>query len=256
MPVQPRPIEDEDSYRIAVGELTKRARPPWVLRVLMNALESYRQARKMGWSRPQNKDGVTTFHAFELDLQGDRALIELAGSVAAERPEALDPEHRRFVAELLTDPTLRGFVFVHDIVDGARRFEGATVSLGRVVKGSPRHRDRVDVIVEREVVDGAAGPAGRVRVYVDPFGGTPVVLDAVALGLVAEELFAALAAFYDRFRDVPEKAWRHWTQDYIDYFGPRASPVRGTAFPTPIDELGEPPRRGQRRTAPPAVASL
>lgn len=260
-PPGPGPIRSEEEYQLAVRELGKRSRPPWMLRVLMNALEAYRQARKMGWSRPQNKDGVTTFASFELDARIDRPLIERTlGALALEFP-AVAVDHAQFVGDLLTDPGLRGFVFVHDILDGGRLYEGATVSLGRVVRGSPRHRDRLDIIVEREVVGGASVSPGRMRAYVDPFvrlpdRHSPVALGPAALGAAGTSLFEELSAFYARYQRVPEKAWRHWTQDYIDYFGPRVRPVAGTAFPTPIDELHAPSRTGGRASRPPAPAPL
>jgi hypothetical protein len=232
-----------------------------MLRVLMNALETYRQARKMGWSRPQNKHGVTTFASFELDTRTDRPLIERAlGALELELP-ALAVGHAEFVRGLLNDPGLRGFVFVHDILDGGQLYEGATVSLGRVARGSPRHRDRLDVIVEREVVGGAAVSAGRMRAYVDPFvrppdGHPPVALGPATLGAAGTSLFEELSVFYAHYQRVPEKAWRHWTQDYIDYFGPRVRAVAGTAFPTPIDELYALSRTGGRASRPPAPAPL
>lgn len=45
---QPTPwIENESQYRSAVRQLDQNTRPPLLPRLLMNALESYRQARKI-----------------------------------------------------------------------------------------------------------------------------------------------------------------------------------------------------------------
>lgn len=233
-------IESESQYRSVVHELSKRARPPLVLRMLMNALESYRQARKMGWSRPQNKAGVKTFHSFELDAIEDRALIERALYVLAEEFPESRSEDRIWLGDLVNDSNLRAFVFVHDVVDNVGRFEGATLSLGRPVPASPRHRDRFDLIVESSVIDGRSVGICRVRAFVDPFrtpigDNPPRSFTSQSPGEPAASLFVALAHLYARYRDVPEKAWQHWTQDYIDYFGPRTAPVHGSFFPTPLD---------------------
>lgn len=239
--VETKAIDTEAEYRTAMSTVGKRSRPPWVLRLLMNALEGYRQARKMGWSRPQNKYGVTTFASFELDVVKDRALIDAAAALLQTRFATLHAEQRQFVNELMTDPELRGFVFFQDITDGERRFEAATISLGRVTQGATRHRDRVDLIVEREVIARLGMPNGRIRAFVDPFhpvaSGAPVALGAVDFDGESRSLLATLAAFYAQYRSVPEKQWQHWTQDYIDYFGPRTEPIRGTLFPSHPLEL-------------------
>ena len=54
-------ISDPDSYARAMRTLSDAKRPTWILQALMNAFEGYRQSRKIGWSRPWNKAGVTTF---------------------------------------------------------------------------------------------------------------------------------------------------------------------------------------------------
>ena len=69
-------IKNEDQYRSAVKQLDQDKKPAFLLRLLMNAVESYRQARKFGWSRPQNKYGLTVFRSFRLDRGRDQSLID------------------------------------------------------------------------------------------------------------------------------------------------------------------------------------
>ena len=59
----PHEIQTSQTYQAAMQALNKKNRPPAVLRMLMNAFESYRQARKTGWSRPWNKYRVKTFRS-------------------------------------------------------------------------------------------------------------------------------------------------------------------------------------------------
>lgn len=209
--------------------------------MLMNALERYRQARKMGWSRAQNKEGVTTFESFELQLPEDRALIGRAISVLDTDTPLGSAKLRDFVADLIRDHRLRCLVFVQDVIEETGTFESATVSLGRVSSVSRRFRDRLDIIVDRRISNGVAGNVERVRTYVDPFElpiheHPAVELRCSAPSASALALFGQLERFYGDHAGQPSsRQWRHWTQDYIDYFGPRTQPVLGTAFPTEVD---------------------
>jgi hypothetical protein len=235
-------IRDDREYRTAVKTLTQRSRPPWILRLLMNALEGFRQKRKMGWSRPQNKVGVMTFHSFELTEAHGWDLVERAlPTLLAEFPEA-DGDEAAFLEEMLQDRSLRAFVFVHEVNDDGALFEGATLSLGRIARASPRHRDRFDLIVERPVRDGVSAGDIRVRAYVDPFVAPsprtwPRAYQCDVGGVASVALFEAFAEYYRLHEGDPDRAFSHWTQDYIEYFGPRTVPVAGSAFPTAIDPV-------------------
>jgi hypothetical protein len=57
--------------------MDRQQRPPSILRFLMGD-ELYRQARKIGWSRPWNKYGINTFLSFKLDFPQDDDLVERA----------------------------------------------------------------------------------------------------------------------------------------------------------------------------------
>lgn len=72
-------IRSEADYQNVLATLSRRDRPHAILRFLMRALESYRAARKMGWSRPWNKYGVVNFQSFKLDPAQDHELLALGG---------------------------------------------------------------------------------------------------------------------------------------------------------------------------------
>jgi len=236
-------IENESQYRSAVRQLDQDKRPPFLLRLLMNALEAYRQARKMGWSRPQNKYGLTVFESFRLDRGDDRPLIDLVlNTCLAEFPE-LDEDATQYVRALFEDPNLMGFIFVHDCRDEGKLYEGITFSFGRVAAGQSRHRDRFDLILESEVTGGTSQGLSRVRAYVDPFT-LPIRKHPARAyshepvrATAAQDLFLSGADVYARWRDDADRAWQHWTQRYINYFGPRTSAVGDTYFPTLIDQV-------------------
>ena len=93
-------IKDEAGYRVAMTTLSKQNRPPIVLRLLMQAFEAYRQARRIGWSRPWNKYGINTFQSFRLRFPADTDLIELARAVLDSSCPDLPAEADAFVQEL------------------------------------------------------------------------------------------------------------------------------------------------------------
>ena len=223
-------IGGEQDYRNALSELSQAKRPPAFLRKLMNLLESYRQYRKLGWSRPQNKYGMTVFRSFALDMELDRPLLRQVASTFAEAwPDAAS---RAFVAELAEDPRALAFFFFHDHKDEGRNFEGVTISLGRIVPSAPRHRDRFDLILESEILDGRAAGISRVRVFIDPF--ERPLTPCVALETEETASFEALWRFaggaFETWEAEGSRAWLHWTQRYIDYFGPRTLEVTSSHF--------------------------
>jgi hypothetical protein len=208
----------------------------------MNAVESYRQARKIGWSRRQNKYGVRTHHSYKLQVEDARRLGVEVLPILRSEGVPLDTEHQAFIEGLLECDGLMGFLFVQDIESDGRRFESVTLSLGRKNAERLRHRDRLDLILECEIVDGASTGLSRLRAFVDPFepGRKEAWLEHVvegASGQSATALLAALSGLHHLWRHDASKAWNHWTQNYIDYFAPRVEPVDQTYFPTPIDDL-------------------
>jgi hypothetical protein len=234
-------IQDTRAYKAAIDTLNKRNRAPSVLRLIMNALESYRQARKIGWSRPWNKYGVKTFRSYRLDPGADTDLIDRARAVLRAEATDLPDEARAYVDDLFSDDTqtrkrLMGFLFYHEVIDaetdGGGVWEGVTLSFGRV--NHKRHRDRFDLVFEGRVADGRVGPLSRLRMFVDPFHGVAPPLyqrTVTPAHAEAQETFETLCDLYAAWADTPQRAWDHWTSQYIDYFGPRRTFADGTRFP-------------------------
>ena len=228
-------IKDKSTYNSAVQALSRKSRPPAILRFIMQALEKYRQNRKMGWSRPWNKYGIMTFQSFKLDFSGtgdtvEAALIEGARAVVAAECAAMPGEAAAFVDDLLAETSrsdLMGFVFVHEFTEkgdgGDNRFEGVTLSFGRVK--DKRFRDRFDLIFEAPVSVAGAGDFSRLRVFVDPFMGVgePVWTATVdpAAAPASKALFDRLAELSWNWAGEDARIWDHWTSAYIEYFGPR-----------------------------------
>jgi hypothetical protein len=231
-------IQSASQYRSAVKQLDQGKRPPFLLRLLMNALESYRQARKMGWSRPQNKYGLTVFQSFKMDPSRDQTVIDLAMKTFLTEFTELDEASSDFVREIHQDPRLMGFVFVHDFSEKGKTYEGLTFSFGRVAEGQTHHRDRIDLIVESEVKGGTSLGLSRIRAYVDPFklpirkNPAQVFSHEDSLSDDAHELFLEASEISSSWQDETGRTWDHWTQRYINYFGPRTMPVANSYFPT------------------------
>ncbi|HET9953201.1 MAG TPA: hypothetical protein VFQ61_01790 [Polyangiaceae bacterium] len=235
-------IETESDYQKALEAMRQRQRPAGILRVMMNALEKYRQARKIGWSRPQNKYGLTVFRAYKLDACEYRELAESVFAAVSAEFSGLPAEHENFIQSLKHDRELMFYVFVHDHEDRSDRYEGVTFSLGRRAANLPRHRDRLDVIIESPVQQGRSQGPSRIRMYVDPFRRPIAENPALQCGhdplrsRHSRQLFDAGVELYASIPAADRRVWSHWTRDYIDYFGPRLAPVRNSYFPTEVDE--------------------
>lgn len=229
-------IEDEQAYQKALATLNRGAQAPAVLRLLMRAFEAYRAARKMGWSRPWNKYELINFQSFRLRPGEDGDLIELGRQLLDEAFPERPAQARAFIDTLLRDDDLMGFIFCHEYRHQGRNWEGATLSLGR--KAQKRYRDRLDIILESELLEGESRGLSRVRVYVDPYTGKSggplwqAVLEP-ADKPTAERLFARLSEIsWTWFADT-ERRWDHWTSRYIDYFGERRQDLQCSYFHLP-----------------------
>ncbi|MCK5360410.1 MAG: hypothetical protein KAJ95_07270, partial [Gammaproteobacteria bacterium] len=217
-------INTETQYREASKTLSREKRPPAVLRMLMNSFESYRQARKFGWSRPWNKVDLMNFQSFKLDPSNNPAFIRTASDLLNLELLNLTKDAQNFAEELLADKNLMGFVFIHEFTEGGKQYEGATLSLGR--KNQKRYRDRIDIIFESPVIAGISQGLERIRVYIDPYrendkktlwqGATATLNNSHA-----ESLFAALSEVSWEWAGDEKRVWDHWTSAYIDYFGER-----------------------------------
>ena len=234
-------IASEAAYASAYRKLSRASEPPFALKVLMRAFEAYRQARKLGWSRGWNKYGVRTFQAFTLRPDEDAELIRFAGRILEEAGSEVPPAAMTFARELLSDRAgLRGFLFVQDVEDDEGIFEGVTLSLGRRASGRPRYRDRLDIFVEARVTEAGTESAAdrtgpdRLRIFVDPFDGArPPLWQAsspVSPESSAAELFEQLALVSAAWAGDESRIWSHWSNRYIDYFGPRQHHVARSHF--------------------------
>lgn len=233
-------ITSEQQYRESIQELSRLRRPPRILCRLMNALEAYRAARKHGWSRPWNKHGVMNFQAFRLDPDRDESLLTLAGEIIDGELSEMPESARAFADDLLAQrERLMGFLFVHEVTEEGEKFEGATLSLGRLAADKPRHRDRLDLIVESPVREGESVGFGRIRAFVDPFRGrTGPLWTCVKKGPhqpATERLFERLAEASHAWVGDADREWEHWTSAYVDYFGPRQWSMDRSFFFTPTD---------------------
>jgi len=228
-------IKSELEYQKAAQTLSKQNQPPSVLRFLMRALETYRSNRKMGWSRPWNKYDLLNFQSLKLKLPDDNYLIEQAKAVLSAECQDMPVEQAEFARELLADPNLMCFVFAHEFTDDVRQFEGATLSFGRA--NNKRYRDRLDIIVESEVMNGISKGFTRARIFVDPYVQNESHLwshiNETLAKQVTLDLFYTLSNLSWSAADDVSRQWNHWTSAYIDYFGPRQWPMKHSYFFTP-----------------------
>lgn len=253
----PATIAAEGDYAAVHAILSKRSGAPGVLRGLMTLFESYRSARKFGWSRPWNKGGLRTFLTLEFSPSAEAAYSTLAADWAdlarANEEDGQEKASPTFLSSLVASSGSRGFVFLHERLDAEGLFEGFTLSFGAVSARGRRYRDRFDVVVEQRLDDAdSTSPGGRlssdihVRVYEDRFVGgqgntterrsdlqsDPLIVHSLLPGEhvdVAHLLHDSLTLIR---RDALDTArhWLHWTQDVIDYFGPRRFPDLATWF--------------------------
>jgi len=231
---------DTESYKIdSVSEyhrvkkaISKKEQPSKIMRFLMNSLESYRQSRKLGWSRPWNKYNLTVFQSFKLQFKEDQHILDLSKHLL-DQDIAMPSSAKYFVEQLLADEKhLMGFLFVHDFNDNGQQYEGVTLSLGRVK--DKKFRDRIDLIFESPVENGSSQGFSRIRVFIDPYMGAKEPLWSCAvsekMSHSAFELFDKLSTCSWDWAEKKERVWQHWTSNYIDYFGPRSKPLSLSYF--------------------------
>jgi hypothetical protein len=231
-------IENEAEYHETSRVLAQKKRPPAVLRLLMNSFESYRQARKFGWSRPWNKINLMNFQSFKLDCQHESQLLQLVSDLLHSDSLIIPQEANDFCVDLLQDNALMGFVFVHEYrQDEETCYEGATLSLGRVSQGqgNRRYRDRMDIIVESRVIDGVSQGFERARIYIDPY--RPTDKKPLWQGQLADNNSIALSSLFTMLSEISwlwagdsSHLWNHWTSAYIDYFGDRQGSMSKSYF--------------------------
>lgn len=221
-------------------ELDQQKKPNWLLRLLMNALESKRQSKGMGWSRPWNKTGLNVFSTHKFNTKTDDKYLQPILSFIKPYLEAGPESMRRFALELLSDPSCMGFTFYHNSDRGGQQHEGFTLSFGRKVPGDRSKRDRLDIILEDLRIDGEVDQlVDRIRIYLCPW---EHYQDNKQHHLIAIEdippseqesaqfLYKNCIDHYHIWKKEEAREWTHWSARFIDYFGPRSFIPQRTSF--------------------------
>ncbi|MFK7824805.1 MAG: hypothetical protein AB8G05_11645 [Oligoflexales bacterium] len=211
--------------------LSEKKKSSNILKYLMNKFENYRQKKKIGWSRPQNKIHVNTFESFYLRPNHDVDLIDTMKKIVQKSVKLTGPKELDSFLSIINDSELMGFMFVQDYDDGLEQKEIITISLGRKCKTNRRYRDRVDFLFESKVIDERAQGINSLKIFIDPFEPTRLA-DPLWQGTCKASFDPEVIGAYDivlrKYYDIRQdesRRWNHWTQDYIDYFGPRKRPI-------------------------------
>lgn len=234
-----RSAADQMSVGALMREINLRARPGWVLRMLMGALDRKRQALGLGWSRPWNKSGMNIFGAHRFRPAEDRLVLE--APMQAIRQYAPEPLlSLAFIEDLFADPALMAFAFYHNRESGGAHYEGLTLSFGRHVPEDRTKRDRLDLILEDRRVDGRVdGCVDLVRIMVCPWSTYGIDRDHQRYeqcDFSAEErccfqrVYSDAVGNFHAWRHDESRQWTHWSAAFIDYFGPRAFVPEGSSF--------------------------
>jgi len=229
-------IEDNQQYLKYTKILAKQKSPAKVLCLLMNAVESYRQARKLGWSRSWNKVNLNNFQSFKLKMAEETQWIDLANQLIKTPDLAMPKEAQNFCQQLLSSKKLMGFIFYHEFLDQGQKFEGVTLSFGQIK--NKRYRDRFDIILESPIQKECSLGLQRLRLFVDPWrDNNKQLLWQTTVSCQqwesAKTLFILLAKLSWQWANHPEHQWQHWTVAYIDYFSPRQWQQKNSYFYLP-----------------------
>jgi hypothetical protein len=230
-----------DPAELSMGALTReinlRVKPNALLRMMMGSLEKKRQAKKLGWSRPWNKTGMTVFRSDRFDLASETDLARAWGNGLLDASAGMPREYRDFVLDLWDDASRMAFAFYHNQSESGREYEGLTLSLGRKIPDDKSKRDRIDIVFGDLRRAGAVDRIPDwVRIYVNPFSAWKSgEMWSISLkgGDIPEPLLGLYGMALDAYRrngEMPDRQWNHWAFRYIDYFGPRTFIPRGSAF--------------------------
>lgn len=231
---------DRLSMSELIREISRGRGPQRILRLFMNALESKRQAKGMGWSRPWNKYGLTIFNTHSADLEKDAPYFEPVFRLLDVFKDRI-PEHERdFVRELLQDPECMAFVFYHHDDHESGQYEGLTFSFGRRHGVDKSKRDRLDIVIEDRLVGNRVdGEVDRLRFYICPWdryqnGRRLFMLEQTSFDVREDEalchLYQHAVWHYHEWKHDDRRRWNHWSQQYIDYFGKRQLIPAATSF--------------------------
>jgi hypothetical protein len=160
----------ELSMGTLMREINLRNKPSRILQMLMGHLENKRMEKKLGWSRPWNKVGVTTFRTHKIRIQEDTRFLEKIRKTLMPVLVQIGENYLNFAREFLSDPNLMAFVFYHNRQQGLDWYEGVTLSFGRRVPSDRNKRDRIDLILEDKRENGKVDNLpDRIRIIVNPF---------------------------------------------------------------------------------------
>ncbi|MDH5609487.1 MAG: hypothetical protein OEY56_08405 [Cyclobacteriaceae bacterium] len=232
-------IQSEEDYKKIQSELGRKKKPAKILKLLMNALESYRQSKKYGWSRPWNKYDLVNFQSFMLRPETDEHLVTAMQQILRQQFPGMAQDAQDFCDELLANrEQLMGFIFYHEFHDNGIDYEGVTLSFGRV--NAKRFRDRLDLILESPIDQGKSMGLNRARLFVDPYREgvrEPLYQEiTTALQPVSRELFDLLCGYSWDWANDENRLWDHWTSHYIDYFGDRKLDLDTSYFYTGVEK--------------------
>lgn len=230
---------DALSRETLVRELNLQKRPSWILSKCMNALESKRAKKGLGWSRPWNKYGLTVFRTHTHDLEKDSAYLQSIKEAMAPLIASLPTEYVYFANKLWNDENKRAFTFYHNNSDESGEFEGLTFSIGCKDLNDRTKRDRLDIILEDRRSNGKVdGQLDRVRIYVNPWSQyqnknyelVELQTPNAKIPQQLQELYNASKDLYDLWKKDEARQWSHWSVKYIDYFGARSFIPKGSSF--------------------------
>ncbi len=221
-------------------ELNLQKRLFRLLCLLMDALEKKRQGKGMGWSRPWNKTGLNVFRTHVQKPEEDQVCMEPLQSLLAHFSADIPAAENDFIEDLLVDPKLMAFTFYHNHDDKQGQYEGLTLSLGRRVPEDKTKRDRLDIILEDKRCKGAVDrKVDRIRIYVCSWDDyqkdkSHFLYENCHLNegqqTVAQVLYEFSLGKYQEWKDIEDRQWKHWSSNYISYFGARTFIPVGTAF--------------------------
>lgn len=230
---------DELSMAALAREISLHKRPSSLLMAMMNALETKRAAKGYGWSRPWNKYGSNTFRTHTCDATRDADYLAPLLPFLEKTLHGMPEPYASFMPGLFADPKVMFFTFYHNVEDDGAQYEGLTLSVGRKVVEDKTKRDRIDIILEDERIEGAVdGQVDRFRIYVCPWASyenkdryekhesnlqSPLQEEAQAL-------YSHAIGYYHEWKSNEERQWSHWSSKYIDYFGPRTFIPQGSSF--------------------------
>jgi len=228
-------LNNEEDYLNLKAAINAGKKPANILRIMLQAMENYRQSKKYGWSRPWNKYDTVTFQSFVLN-HSDAGLRKIALELIQCEFLTIPQAAQEFVDDLLSSGNqLMGYVFMFEYNDKGQLYEGAVLSYGRICGTNRRFRDRLDIIVESPVVKGISKGLARIRVYADPYRDherSPLwqSVNEQPQSLASFRLFNQLAESSWQWAGDKSRLWDHWIVDYIDYFGPRSGLVKQSFF--------------------------